>query len=181
MSLGKEYYDDYASACKDKSNLDRLMGKQNIKQHKVVKLPCKYQKKIITPVYYVFALKCNTKIEETTKLKKRNPNTRKGAVELSSASNAGNGPMQARGPGIFFNPEIDRQSFAPLCLEDKTPSQCTLEYNRSGNLVGLNFQLNEDGTTLKDPDSVESGVDSRWSWNAIGSRTKSYMYSLLLK
>ena len=181
MELGKEYYNDYASECKDKNNLDRLVGKQNIKKYKVVKLPCQYQKKIITPVYYVFELKCNTKVEKSTKLKKRNPNTKKGAVELSSANNAGSGPLQAHGPAIFYNSEIDRPSFAPLCLEDKTPSQCTLEYSRSGNLVGLNFQLNEDGTGLKDPGSVESGVDSRWSWNAIGSSTKSYMYKLLMK
>jgi hypothetical protein len=36
-------------------------------------------------------------------------------------------------------------------------------------------------TTLKDADNIESGIDSRWSWNAIASSKKSFLNKLIIK
>lgn len=48
-------------------------------------------------------------------------------------------------------------------------------------MIGMKFQLNKEGTGLADPDSVESGIDSRWSWNAAGSATKGFLNKLVIK
>jgi tetratricopeptide (TPR) repeat protein len=189
MEWGKEYYDHHTSACKDKTSLNRLMGAQNIKQYKVKELRCEYQKVFRTPVDYVIELKCNTMTEITnSKLKKRNSNVDKASVESSKPKlkNIPGPLMQAikKGPNNFPGEIEETQStnqFAPLTAENKELSQFSFEYNKAGNLVGLNFQLNEDGTTLKDPDSIESGVDSRWCWNARASAKKGYMNKLLMK
>ena len=69
----------------------------------------------------------------------------------------------------------------PLNAEDKDPSQFSIEYDRWGNLVGLNLQLNEEGTALADTDSKETEMDSRWSWNAIASPQKGFLNKLLIK
>lgn len=185
MEIGKEYYDLYSSACKDKSYLNHLSGADNIKGHKIDRLPCEYQKIIRTPVDYTFELDCGAKVEETnTKLKKRYSNVDKGSVESSKPRFQNSpGPIQVpRGPSNIFDGIETQLTFplVPLTAEDKDLSQFSLEYNKAGNLVALNFQLNEDGTTLKDPDSVESGVDSRWCWNARASSGKGYMNKLLM-
>jgi YD repeat-containing protein len=135
---------------------------------------------VITPGVYTFALKCNTVREKTkSNLKKRKSDVRKGSAHNSSRRNSGRGPIPGhRGPNVGAGEDSNN---GPLTSEDRDMSQFSLEYNKWGNLIGFNFQLNEDGTTLKDPDSVESGVDSRWSWNAIASPKKGYMNKLLLK
>jgi tetratricopeptide (TPR) repeat protein len=180
MEWTNKYFSRARSACQEKNKPDPKQGSDDIKKHRVKKIECEYVKKIVTPVYYEFELKCNTITEKTnSKLRKRKPDIQKGAAENSTATSHGSGPFQSRGPQIFFFTETNQQSFAPLCLENKTTSQFSLEYDKSGNLVGFNFQLNEDGTALKDPESVESGVDSRWTWNAIGSPKKGYMNRLL--
>jgi len=189
MELGKEYFNIYTSACKNKNDPDQFGPAEYIKKYRVKKIPCNYQKVFSTPIDYVFALKCNTKIEETSsKLKKRKSNVDKGEVESSKPPKLKDilGPiMQAirKGPINFPDETEEAQSSdqaGPLTSEDKELSQFSLEYNRSGNLVGLNFQLSEDGTTLKDPGSVESGVDTRWCWNARASAKKGYMNKLLM-
>ena len=119
------------------------------------------------------------------KLKKRKPNVSKGDANIARRRNASGGPVQhPRGPNssFFENEQAEANAVkAPLNSEDKDISQFSLEYNKWGNLVGINFQLNEDGSTLKDPDSIESDVDSRWSWNAIASGKKGYLNKLLIK
>ena len=89
-----------------------------------------------------------------------------------------------RGPSVFDNNDDFKdvnQGLPPLTPEVKDVSQFSIEYDRWGNLVGLNFQLNQEGTALADPDSVESGIDSRWSWNAIASPKKGFLNKLLIK
>lgn len=153
---------------------------------KVKSLDCEYEKKVKPSGQYEFKLECN-KITENidAKLGKRKPNVHKGSSNVANRNNSTKGPMQGpKGPNVVLN-EIDQAEAynqkGPLTSEHKDISQFSLEYNKSGNLVGFNFQLNEDGTQLKDPDSVESGIDSRWSWNAIASTKKGYMNRLLMK
>ena len=108
-----------------------------------------------------------------------------GSANVANPGNSTNGPVQSpRGPQTSFDAdEIGKANYykAPLTSEKKDISQFSLEYNKWGNLVGFNFQLSDDGSTLKDPDSIESGVDSRWSWNAIASAKKSYLNKLIIK
>ena len=70
---------------------------------------------------------------------------------------------------------------SPLTAEDRDLSQFSIEYNKSGNLAGLNIQLNKEGTALADPDSAESRIDSRWSWNALASAKKGFLNKLIIK
>jgi tetratricopeptide (TPR) repeat protein len=152
---------------------------------KVRTLDCEYIKHVITPAKYEFKLQCNTVKEKTDpKLKKRYPDVNKGSANSTNRRNPSRGPMQSpRGPNTLG--EIDEANEAtregPLTSENKDMSQFSLEYNKWGNLVGFNFQLNDDGTALKDPGSLESDVDSRWSWNAIASPKKGHMNKLLMK
>lgn len=93
-------------------------------------------------------------------------------------------PLLSYGPSADLNDyemELIKEKPAPLNAEDKDPSQFSLEYDRWGNLIGLNLQLNKEGTGLADPDSEESGINSRWSWNAAGSATKGFLNKLLIK
>ena len=93
-------------------------------------------------------------------------------------SNRGRGPSPAY---YVIEPENGNQQAAPLNAEEKDLSQFSIEYDKWGNLVGLNFQLNKEGTALADPDSIEAGIDSRWSWNAIASPQKGFLNKLLIK
>jgi hypothetical protein len=89
-----------------------------------------------------------------------------------------------RGPSADYESEEFQnvaQNFPPLTAENKDLSQFSIEYDKWGNLVGLNLQLNEEGTSLADPDSAESGIDSRWSWNAIASPKKGFLNKLIIK
>jgi hypothetical protein len=165
---------------------DNSTDEDDIAPLKVKSLECEYVKKVITPVRYEFTLRCNTLKEKNDgNLKKRKPDTLKGSVNNANRRNSSRGPLQSpKGPNAFLDlldePEESILK-GPLTAENKDISQFSLEYNKYGNLVGFNFQLNEDGTQLKDPDSVESGVDSRWSWNAIASPKKGHMNKLLMR
>lgn len=182
----KIVYDRYRSDCDKSGKQDPQQKADNLNHHKVEVLECEYNKVFDTPIRYRFELRCNTLTEKTDpKLPKRKPDIQKGSAQNSSRKTSAAPPLhQASGPSRFLDAETEQESNyqqGPLTAENKTISQCTLEYNKWGNLVGLNFQLNEDGTALKDPESIESGVDSRWSWNAIASPKKGYMNKLLMK
>jgi len=172
----------YYSNC-GKPSPDVEPNPDNVKAGKVRSVKCEYIVHLKLPGYD-FELKCNNITEKTDpKLEKRYPNVNKGAVNRASRRNSSAGPVQSpKGPSIINEiDDVQATSREPLTFENKDISQFGLEYNKWGNLVGLNFQLSEDGSTLKDPDSVESGVDSRWSWNAIASPKKGFMNKLLLK
>jgi TolA-binding protein len=189
IKMADNFQTRYQSACADQV-IDPDQAGDILAPLKVKEVKCEYIKRIITPVRYEFVLRCNSMTEsKDPKLKKRKPDVPKGSAASSKpARNRINmSPMQISGRGGgngFFNEE-DQQLLSnqqgPLTPEDKDLSQFSLEYNKWGNLVGFNFQLNEDGSNLKDPDSIESGVDSRWSWNAIASPKKGYMNKLLMK
>jgi tetratricopeptide (TPR) repeat protein len=150
---------------------------------------CEFIKNINTPVVS-YCLQCNT-IKENCKgnqnLKKKKNNIRKGQGHSSNRRSQTRGPLSRspRGPSSFFYDGEETIKVndlkEPLTAEVKDPSQFSIEYDIWGNLVGLNFQLNDDGTALKDPDSIESAVDSRWSWNAIASPKKGVLNKLLIK
>jgi len=184
IEMAKKFEDRYKSSCGNDAAPDAQQGEDIIAPLKITTVECQYIKHVITPVRYEFRLQCNTITEKTDpKLKKRKPDIPKGSAHNASRGNSSRGPVQGpRGPNILFDDMADIEVATmkgPLTSEYKDISQFSLEYNKWGNLVGFNFQLSEDGSTLKDPDSVESGVDSRWSWNAIASPKKGYMYRLL--
>ena len=35
--------------------------------------------------------------------------------------------------------------------------------------------MNKEGTALADPDSQDTGMDSRWSWNAAGNANSEFL------
>jgi hypothetical protein len=183
---GDRFKKRYKSTCNTEPDAELIPGDEDLVRYKVKTLECEYIKKVITPVRYKFVLHCNNITEETDpKLPKRKPDNQKGSAHNASRKNSTKGPVRSpRGPHISFDVNEDAEANydkAPLTSENKDISQFSLEYNKWGNLVGFNFQLNEDGSGLKDPNSIESGVDSRWSWNAIGSAKKGYMNKLLMK
>ena len=150
-------------------------------------LKCEFIKNINTPVV-IYSLQCNT-IKEKPKrnLKKKNDRVQKGQGQNGARRFQTGGPLNLspRGPYSFFYDVEEAMEGnyvrGPLTAEAKDPSQFSIEYDIWGNPVGFNFQLNEDGTALKDPDSIESGVDSRWSWNAIASPKKGPLNKLVIK
>ena len=185
IEKAEDFKDQYTSGCKKELNTpdaaDDILAPLKVKE-----VECEYIKRVIVSDDYQFELECNAVNEKiNSKLKKRNPDIKKGSTHITNRKNSSPGPLQRpRGPNITLD-EIDEREVStnkgPLTSEKKDISQFSLEYNKWGNLVGFNFQLSEDGSTLKDPDSVESGVDSRWSWNAIASPKKGHMNKLLLK
>jgi hypothetical protein len=148
-------------------------------------LKCEFKKVLSTPVV-VYKFECNT-MKETTKrnLKPKKDPVKRGQGQGSARSNAGGAPLAGgRGPSNFAEyakPSNENQQLAPLNAENKELSQFSIEYDRWGNLVGLNVQVNEAGTELADPKSVETEIDSRWSWNAIASPKKGFLNKLLMK
>ena len=185
---GEQFQHRYKSACNQNTEPEvvRELTGDDVISYKVKKLKCEYFKKVITPVKYEFVLQCNNIFEDyDPELAMKKPDTQKGSAHNARRSNSSKGPMKSpRGPNTL-SAETDQfdeiKTAAPLTSEFKDISQFSLEYNKWGNLVGLNFQLSDDGTTLKDPDSIESGVDSRWSWNAMASGKKSYLNKLIIK
>jgi len=183
---GDRFKKRYKSTCNTEPDAELIPGDEDLVRYKVKTLECEYIKKVITPVRYKFVLHCNNITEETDpKLPKRKPDNQKGSGHNASRKNSTKGPVRSpRGPHVSLDVNEDAEANydkAPLTSENKDISQFSLEYNKWGNLVGFNFQLNEDGSGLKDPNSIESGVDSRWSWNAIASPKKGYMNKLLMK
>ena len=147
-------------------------------------LKCEFKKVLSTPVV-VYKFECNT-MKETTKrnLKPKKDPVNRGQGQGSARGNGAQGPLGGRGPSNFteYDETSDgNQKLAPLNAEDKELSQFSIEYDRWGNLVGLNVQLNEAGTDLADPKSSETEMDSRWSWNAVASPKKGFMNKLLAK
>jgi tetratricopeptide (TPR) repeat protein len=151
----------------------------------VYPLKCEFKKVLNTPVV-VYKFECNT-MKETTKrnLKPKKDPVNRGQGQGSARSNAGGAPLAGgRGPSNFGEYDVvsnANQKPAPLNAENKELSQFSIEYDRSGNLVGLNVQVNEAGTELADPKSSETEMDSRWSWNAIASPKKGFLNKLLMK
>lgn len=152
------------------------------------RVDCEFRKKVKPSGYYEFELVCNTIIEKTDpKLKKRKSKNRQGSAKSATPR----GPISSRLPLLSYGPsaysndyeemEFIKERPAPLNAEDKDPSQFSLEYDRWGNLIGLNLQLNKEGTGLADPDSVESPIDNRWSWNASASPQKGFLNKLPIK
>ncbi|HET6766367.1 MAG TPA: tetratricopeptide repeat protein [Chitinophagaceae bacterium] len=185
---GQHFQQRYKSACNQNTEPEVIaeMNGDDLLSYKVKKLKCEYIKKVITPVKYKFVLYCNNFFEEyDPNLPKKKVDLQIGKVHVTKSGNSSKGPITGpRGPNILINELEQPETFyqpGPLTSEYKDISQFSLEYNKWGNLVGFNFQLSEDGSTLKDPDSIESGVDSRWSWNAIASSKKSYLNQLNVK
>ncbi|MDX2049251.1 MAG: hypothetical protein SFU87_20875 [Chitinophagaceae bacterium] len=184
-NASETFQNEYVSQCdKQKQILDPKaddlvpLGK--------TKVECEFKKKVEPSGYYKFELVCNTIVEKTDpKLKKRKSKNRQGAAKSATPR----GQISSRlpllsGPSAYLNDyemEFIKEKPAPLNAEDKDPSQFSLEYDRWGNLIGFNLQLNKEGTALADPDSVESGIESRWSWNAAGSATKGFLNKLVIK
>lgn len=188
LSLANKFISNQAyvkSACDASEQLERESGADELAPLVPMAVKCEFIKNINTPVV-TWSLECNV-IKEKTKrnMKKKNDPVPRGEGHSSSRRNGSRAPLGGRrGPSNFAEYDEalnENQKLAPLNAEDKDPSQFSIEYDRWGNLVGFNFQLNEDGSALKDPDSVESGVDSRWSWNAIASPKKGFMNKLLMK
>jgi TolA-binding protein len=179
---GKQYIGRLRSNCDQSGVPDPTQPAKDMKGYKVKRVECEYVKKIALPGIYTFELRCNTMYEKVNlKTKKRLPDIPKGAAEIASPRTQIVGPVSGRGPNTFYDAMYEENKYRPLCLESKEESQFGLEFDKWGKLIACNFQLSEDGTTLKDPDSIESGVDSRWSWNAIASSKKSYLNKLILK
>ena len=147
---------------------------------------CDFKKDISLPIV-IYSLECNVIKERAKKnLKKKNDPVPKGNGQSSSRRSQTKAPLGSpRGPNNSFYDENEPGKFTytpgPLAAEFKDPSQFSIEYDRWGNLIGLILQLNEDGTGLKDPESTESKIDSRWSWNAIASPKKGFLNKLLIK
>ena len=182
IESGKQYVDRLRSNCDQSGVPDPTQPAKDMKGYKVKRVECEYVKKIALPGIYTFELRCNTMYEKVDpKTKKRLPDITKGAAEIASPRTQTVGPVSGRGPNTFYDAMYEENKYRPLCLESKEESQFGLEFDKSGKLIACNFQLSEDGTTLKDPDSVESGIDSRWSWNAIASAKKSYLNKLIIK
>lgn len=185
IAKSQEFQNQFTSACQKQLSTpeapDDILAPLKVKE-----VECEYIKRVTVSDDYVFELQCNTIKEKINpKLKKKNPDVNRGSTNTSKRKNSSRGPVQShKGPNISLE-EIDvideTRIKGPLTSENQDISQFSLEYNKWGNFVGFNFQLSEDGSTLKDPDSIESGVDSRWSWNAIASPKKGYMYKLLMK
>ncbi len=183
-----EFKERYKSACESQTP-DPNPGAKNLSHHKVRRVECEYIKRVLTPLRYDFVLKCNTITEKTNpKLAKRKTNVNKGSGQSSSRNQTGSrAPLFNRpnGPSELFydlaEQENTNQNTGPLNAENKDLSQFSIEYDRWGNLIGINLQLNKDRTGLADPKSEETGVDSRWSWNAIASPEKGFLNKLLIK
>ncbi len=177
---------EYTSVCRQRNQIPDPNADDLVPLVKS-RIECEFRKKVHPSGYYKFELVCNTIVEKTDpKLKKRKSKNRLG----SAKSAVPRGPISSRLPLLSYGPsaglndyemEFIKEKPAPLNAEDKDPSQFSLEYDRWGNLIGLNLQLNKEGTGLADPDSAESGIDSRWSWNAAGSATKGFLNKLLIK
>ena len=192
IEMANKFESRYRSACDKNPTPDPDAAGDVLTPLKVRTVECEYIKRVITPVRYEFVLHCNTITErKNPKLPKRKTNVPKGSVQSSKPRLRDVlGPLQqvfrnaAHGPNNFADEMEEEQTpnqQSPLTAENKDMSQFSIEYDKWGNLVGFNFQLNEDGTNLKDPDSIESGVDSRWSWNAIASSKKGFLNKLLIK
>ena len=150
-------------------------------------LKCEFVK-VMKTVYVMYRFECNA-LDETVKgpvKSKKDPvNKGKAYSGKGKSTSRGGPPRGGKGPFISSDDksefEILTTSKAPLSAEDEDLSQFSIEYDRWGNLSGLNVQLSKDGTSLADPDSAESGIDSRWSWNAIASAKKGFLNKLLIK
>ena len=184
IDAAKIYSDVMKSVC-DEEKTATDPGIATLRNENVQVLDCEFQKSFITPIRYEFMLVCNTVLKKTDgNIEERKPDINKGSVQNSTPTNQNPGPLQTPGgPYNSFNVEEQKPNIqsGPLTAENKVISQSYIEFNKWGNLVGFKFQLNEDGTTLKDPDSIESGVDSRWSWNAIASVKKGFLNKLVAK
>ncbi len=148
---------------------------------------CEFSKTINTPIVTYF-FDCSIMKDESKKnIKKKNDPVPKGQGHSSSRRSQTRGPLRSspRGPYSFDDDEEatvgTNYSSGPLTAEEKDPSQFSIEYDLWGNLVGLNLQLNEDHTALKDQSSAETDLDARWSWNAIASPKKGYLNKLVIK
>ena len=150
-------------------------------------LKCEF-KQVINTVVGVYTFECNA-LTETPKKKmkpKKDPvNKGLGHGSKGKSGSRSGPPGVGRGPFESFNDispfEDLSTSMSPLTAEDRDLSQFSIEYNKSGNLAGLNIQLNKEGTALADPDSAESRIDSRWSWNALASAKKGFLNKLIIK
>ena len=190
IQLSVRYKDLAQDACAMKAEPDNTNpGEDDLAPLVVTEVKCEFIKIVSSPVTS-FELKCNTIIyNPNSKIKKRKPNVPKGAAQNGKRRNQtrGRGPLNnvPGGPSSFFYEwvelEIINQISGPLNAEDKDLSQFSIEYDKWGNLVGLNIQLNKDGTALADPDSQDTGMDSRWSWNAAGLPVKGFLNKLLIR
>ncbi|HEX6171190.1 MAG TPA: tetratricopeptide repeat protein [Chitinophagaceae bacterium] len=152
-----------------------------------IDVQCEF-KKVITTTVVLYTFECNA-VNETTKknMKSKNDPVNKGKAYSGKGKSGSRGgpPRGGKGPFIFYDDESELENLttskAPLSAEDEDLSQFSIEYDRWGNLSGLNVQLNKDGTSLADPDSAELGIDSRWSWNAVASPKKGFLYKLIIK
>jgi hypothetical protein len=163
-------------------------GEDNLAPLLRSELKCEFVKAFKTPVSEFFLICRNIVYSPTQKVKPKKTNVQRGQGHSSNSPQIRNSsPLANRmnGPsGLIYESGYEvnvSQKKGPLTAENKDLSQCSIEYDRYGNLIGFNFQLNKEGNALADPDSKESGIDSRWSWNAIASPIKGFLNKLLIK
>ena len=145
---------------------------------------CNFKKEINNEITRI-KFNCN-QIDKSGEIEERKSNVSPGTGYNGARSNKpGNtGPGKpARGGPQFHLEEINEFVWrrGPLNAEVKDLSQFSIEFDRWGNMTGMKFQLNKEGTALADPDSKESGIDSRWSWNALASPKKGFLNKLVIK
>ncbi len=151
-------------------------------------LPCGYIRTLKTPLVW-YSAECNRLFKEMkSNLEERKLPIKKGQSHSAkrSSSNQNRGPMGNPGRGPFthgYDTEFSAGYYLnpPLTPEVKDPSQCAVEFNKWGNLVGLNFQLNDDGLPFAVSDLPKDDSDRRWSWNAIASASTGVLYKLAIK
>jgi hypothetical protein len=151
-------------------------------------LPCEYIRTLKTPLVW-YTAECNRLHKESkSKLEERKTQVQKGQSHSANGKNKNMNPAPLgkpnRGPfSLGFDIEFNAgsQLLAPLTAEEKDPSQCAVEFDRWGNLAGLNYQLNEEGQIFANSGLPKDDIGRRWSWNAIASPTTGVLYKLAIK
>jgi tetratricopeptide (TPR) repeat protein len=152
----------------------------------VTELKCEFSR-VVELGPYDFELKCNTiNYNQNSKLRNRKSPVPKGSVHSGNRNRSSRqgGPQTHRGPFSDFSDISDENvlsSPAPLAPEADDPSRYYIEFDQWGNMVGLSFQLNNDGTGLADPAPAISIAETRWSWNATASGMKNSLNKLTIK
>jgi hypothetical protein len=132
-----------------------------------------------------YSAECNRLFKETkSNLEERKLPGQKGQAHSANRNNSNKNSGPGQGPFFPGNDsefDVTYNLNPPLTPEKKDPTQCAVEFNKWGNLVGLNFQLNDDGQQFANADLPRDDVDRRWSWNAMASPSAGVLYKLAIK
>ena len=179
---------EYRNLCKLNPPPVRNPGAENVRRHKKNDIGCEFEKWVEPSGEYKFYLFCNTLTEKIDpKLERRKPENPKGKAKSGKKQQQSRAhpPMGSpAGPSLFTDEnedEIITRYTPPLTEEDKDLSQFSIAYDRWGNLIGFDVQLNKEGNALADPDSKFSDIYSRWTWIAAGSTKKGILNKLSIK